>query len=36
MNFMDCFDSGKKFRYLNLFGVTLAEVEEAMKSYENS
>lgn len=33
---MDCFDSGKKFRYLNLFEVTLAEVEEAMKSYENS
>ena len=33
---MDCFNSGKKFRYLNLFGVTLAEVEETMESYDNS
>jgi len=33
---MDCFNSGGKFRYLNLFGVTLAEVEEVMKTYDNS
>lgn len=33
---MTCFNSGMKFRYLNLFGVTLAEVKEVMESYDNS